>query len=355
MSIPCEIKWIFQVTLEISPNHLNEQVQNANNSLESSSWKTSEIVKDVLLNPEFYSIISKALFHDNTCSNPIETLQANGYFYSQKSTFLSEVDDISSTSFLSFIQCFMWAYLDQCMPYDSIKRIIGRSKAASCTGAEALFCQFINTICQRHVRLPIISNINQHFFEFPHFRIVLYHFIGPDPRTCCFSSSHQMHYDDGPEINASNSLSVLSSLNIIPPFSPNNYKQSPLVIMCFLVDVVKRLSTMKPAPPPPAVSSTRITKAISSIEIAKRDILFLRERVERLEGDVHVMNQQLAKYKRPKTSLDAQRETTTELPSRPKTSLKGEKRVTWDIPNYVPSSFSLHQTIELEKAMENCL
>ena len=287
-----------------------------------------------------YIKLSDYIFNTKT-KDPIETLQQNGYFLRGDKQILNKTY-FDESAIIHLIECFMWANLDRKMPRHLIAKKIGRIKVLTCTDPEQTLCVWINHCVQPYAKkLPPLSTISQHFIGLPHFRALLYYYT-KDETLLRFADS---------ATNAQIALKTCVKLGITPPFDQFNYKQSPLVIMCFLMDAISVLDKVKPIPPPRPISKLDIQRLNYNIISTRKEVESIKKRVILLTNDVATINSKLMKMRRPASAFAAtqqprdldslnldfnsQAAKTSELPplsstgsDRPKSAL----RVRWDIP-----------------------
>lgn len=271
--------------------------------------------------------------------DPIKTLQSQGYYLNGDKTILKK-NYFDERGIDQLIECFMWANLDKKMPLDLIRKHIGRVKVLTCPDADALLCCWVSTIAARFTKLRPIATITHHFLGLPHFRAVLYSFL-KDEELLAFS--------DNPDVNASFSLKTCVKIGLTPTFDQFHYKQSPLVLMCFLVDAIRALDRVQPPAPVRCVSRSQVARIRSQIAAKKREVAAINVRVSKLQADVGLIQTRLAAMKpRPMSAMAAkgvheesskpQRDEEGLPPLAPGDRPQSAMRVSWDIPaEHMPS------------------
>lgn len=317
---------------------------------------------------EPYAQFVGALFKENPSKGAIPILRSHGYFMKGNSK-LFDNNNPRLMNLAPLYNCLMWAYLDVCLPKEAISKVIGRTKTSSCSDAESSLCMWVNTLVKRHRKLPVISTITQYFFGLPHFRIVLFHFLHDDKL---------FNITESPEENATISLETCVKLGFPPPFLPQNYEQSPLIIMCFLCKAVVRLSETSPPPPPPTITPGDVNSMLLKIEMKRQEVVEGNIRVRNLSEEVVTIAARLKRARRPNSTLAARKnsnekegteilndENTTgiellggtkgQLTSsmRAKSSLGGRKTVTWNIPAEDLVKMQSKRSGNLEKEKNN--
>ncbi|OHT04400.1 hypothetical protein TRFO_06275 [Tritrichomonas foetus] len=332
MSSSREFLWLVRCLEDKCPIFgLKHNLENLKIEIKRGAFKdpTSSCNKFVT-SQEPYAQVAGAFFRENPSKGVIPILQAHGYFNKgNKKLFATNP---RPKALLPLFECLMWAYLDTCLPKNEISKVIGRTKTTSCSDAESTLCVWINTIVKRHIKLPVLSNITQHFFEMPHFRMVLYHFTHDEPLFNINQSSEE---------NASISLRKATELGLEPPFEITDCQQPPLVIMCYLCRVATFLSDVKPPPLPPVITNNAIHSMLVNIENTKKEIAAAEIRVKNLTTEVDCINETLKRISRPQSMLTMRNpnrhpvnapENGFAASMRAQSSLSGKRRVTWDIP-----------------------
>ena len=299
-----------------------------------------------------YTKLFEYIFNEKT-KDPIDSLQKKGYYLrGDKKILNSHVFNEREIGHL--IECFMWAFLDNKIPRNLIQKKIGRVKVVTCSDPEQILCCWINS-CNSPLSKKVqqITAISQHFIGSRNFRGLLYSYMRDESL---------LEFKD-PATNAQEALKACVKIGLTPPFDQFNYKQSPLVIMCFLIEAVSVLDKVKPLPGPRPVSKLDIQRVNYNIIIARRDVDTLKARVGALSNDVQFYTSRLSKMRRPASAfavgnkgdvphveIKGEEENADVLPplvnvsgsssGRPKSAM----RVRWDIPpDHLPEN-QVHST-----------
>jgi hypothetical protein len=232
----------------------------------------------------------------------------------------------------------MWVYLDHRRPVKALSAVIGRTKVRAASDAESLLCAWVNAVVSRHLALPLLSAVSRHFLGFPHFRVVLFNFVR-DRELLNVSANHA--------VNARVGLAKAAELSLRPPFPPEEYEQSPLVIMCYLYSCIAGLADVKPPPPPRPISREDIRVMIGSVEDAKKELAAVSAKVATLGDSVARITEKLKRMKRSSSAIvppqtpsppdgpeDEQRAASTAAQS------QEPRRVTWQLPEERPKEDS---------------
>jgi hypothetical protein len=236
-----------------------------------------------------------AILGSDPQASPIATLQSHGYFLRGHPGFFKQMEsNYDRTAIQQFLDCLMWVYLDHQRPLKALIAVIGQTKVRTASDAESLLCVWINAVVKRHLALPTISSIGRHFLGYPHFRIVLFNFVR-DQELLNVSADHA--------INASVGLGKAAELSLTPPFPPDEYEQSPLLLMCYLYSCIAGLANVKPPAPPPPVSREDIRVMIGSVADAKRELDVASARVATLNDSIARMTESLKRMKRRSSAI----------------------------------------------------
>jgi hypothetical protein len=224
----------------------------------------------------------------------------------------------------------MWVYLDHRRPISALTAVIGQTKVDTATDAESLLCVWINAVVKRYMALPQISSIGRHFFGYPHFRVVLFNFVR-DTELLNISADHAL--------NAKVGLSKAIELSLPPPFPPERYEQSPLLLMCYLYSCIAGLTGVRPPKPPRFISKGDICAMLGSLKTAKNELAIVNARVATLNESIQAITERLKTMKRPRSSLAATLPAPVpgsgEDAPRPESALGQSqeiRRVTWQLP-----------------------
>lgn len=238
-----------------------------------------------------YCQLTNYIFDVKT-ESPIDVLHKYGYYrYGDASIFKKQ--NLDEISLINLIECYMWASLDRKIPTNTLVRKVGRIKIFSLSDPEAILCSWINSCCLQYTKLRPITSITQNFIGSYHFRALLYSYVRDESL---------LKYAD-PRTNAQVSLKVCESCGIHLLFDAHSFLQSPLVIMCFLVDTINILDTVKPMPGPRAVSRMDMQRIEKNIAETKREVEQIKSRCNILSNDVNLIAARLLKMKRPATSI----------------------------------------------------
>ncbi|EAY20580.1 hypothetical protein TVAG_239570 [Trichomonas vaginalis G3] len=240
-----------------------------------------------------YILLTNYIFDVNTDA-PIDILHNHGYYrYGDASIFAkSNFDEIA---FINLIECYMWASLDRKIPTNVLVKKVGRTKVFSLNDPEAIICSWINTCCSTYTKLRPVTSISQYFIGSNQFRALLYSYTRDESL---------LQYSD-PKTNAEISLRTCSTYGIKQTFEYENYQQSPLVIMCFLVDAIAKLDSIKPLPRPRTISRMDMQRIEKNISDTKKEVESLKIRCGVLANDVNLIAARLVRMKRPSTSISA--------------------------------------------------
>lgn len=274
--------------------------------------------------------------------SPLKILHENGY-YKYGDTSLFTQTEFDKISFINLIECYMWANLDRRIPTDLLVKKVGKVKIFASKDPETILCSWINTCCYTCTKLRQIQSISHDFIGSNHFRALLYSYI-KDESLLKFAN---------PQTNAYFSLNTCASYGFHKYFEPEEYRQSPLVIMCYLVDMIKFLDELKPRPAPRPVSQLDVQKINKNIAETKKEVESIKVRCGALANDISVITARILKMKRASSTLCTVRNRMTpghnedsainglpilnvnlDAEPRPKSAL----RVKWDIPDEIMSS-----------------
>jgi hypothetical protein len=277
-----------------------------------------------------------AILKSSLSASPIATLQSHGYFLNSSPDFFKQMETrYESHAMQQFIECQMWVYLDHKRPTEALRAVIGQTKVDTASDAESLLCVWINAVVKRHMALPQLSSVSRHFLGYPHFRVVIYNFV---------RDTELLNISTDQALNAQVGLSKAIELSLTPPFPPERYEQSPLLLMCYLYSCIAGLTGVPPPKPPRLISKKDICAMLGSLEDAKKELAVVNARVATLNESIVTITEKLKTMKRPRSAL------ARTLPApvtgsaddpRPESALgqsQETRRVTWQLPEQTGES-----------------
>lgn len=230
-----------------------------------------------LANNEPFSMFCHALFNSEIGENSIEVLQKHGYYLNGKPSLMQEIETkFEPQSVSPVLECLMWAYLDRQVPRTALTKLIGSSRAQACTDSESACCMWINTNIKKYTKLTPVTAITGNFFGKPHFRVALFAYIHKD---------FLLDISDDPAVNAEVGLTCAAEAGLQAPFTPKDYHQTPLVIMCYLVRCISRLAQTKQQKPR-VITVADMTTMMNSVEQKKKEVADTTARVTQLSDEI---------------------------------------------------------------------
>ena len=315
---PPQALWCLKLIQNRSPKFSEDNgIENAISCLFFSDWDTKDsFLLTVLLSSKTYGELCKIIFGFTT-EDPLLLLQSKGYFQrgdtsilskplkekegSQKPVFPNKVI-VDVDPLIPVLECFMWAYMDNCFPSQVLKKILPKSVYAKLSTGEPMLCSYINHMCSKNAQIPPIHTIGRGFFGLPHMRVVLYDRI---------DDKSLLKQNESPEENANTTYSKLKSIGIYAPFDISSITQPPLVIQCFLCEFIDAFERIP--------RKTRV-RCVSNMSMGRK-----LERVMSLRTEVKRIDQRVVSLRSDIVTLEGKRRAQTALRTRAPV-----RRVHWD-------------------------
>jgi hypothetical protein len=279
LQCPPQFLWVFQTCEEnCRAFYVEKDLGKIVSALYEEDWNcASKDAFKVLCGPEIYCELCSFIFDVPRKCNAISVLQSHGYFVRGDRTLFS-CRTFSVESYLSLVECLMWAYLDRKIPRSSMIKVLGKS-SGSLPDSEHCICAWINTVVSKHAHLPAVNVISQQFFGQPYLRVILFHFTLKDVF---------MNISDTSENNMSIGFSGAKELDIPLPFDETQLFQPPLSILCFWCKAIEVLSCLPVAKPQLVLSDEAVARRLTGVREMRRVVGEAKKRCQELVTEVSI-------------------------------------------------------------------